>query len=97
VTSTFIEFESTAPLPNQTVTPGVGSLVIFDQAKRWIYVEVNQEVELMLNGHRLPPIVPFLAGDDGKIGPFMHSGIIYSMALANKSTQEARVRIISVE
>jgi hypothetical protein len=97
VTYKWIEFESTAPLPSQTVTPGLGSIVVFDQAKRFIYLETNQEIVLTLNGHAIPAIVPFLAGDNGKIGPWMSSSIIYSMAITNKSTQQARVRVITAE
>ena len=97
VTAKFVEFTSSAPLPSQTVIPGDGSIVVFDQAKRWIYIETNQEVKLTINNVDLPPVIPFLAGDEGKVGPWMSSSIIYSMAITNNSTQQARVRVISVE
>lgn len=97
VTYKFVEFESTAPLPSQDLYPGVGSIVIYDQAKRFIYLETNQEITLTINGKVTPAIVPFLAGDNGKIGPWMTTSIIYSMSIANNSTQQARVRVISVE
>jgi hypothetical protein len=97
VTSKFVEFESSSPLPNQTTIPGDGSMVVFDQAKRWLYLETNQEVQLTINGVSLPPVTPFLAGDDGKVGTWMAASIIYSMVISNNSTQQARVRVISVE
>jgi hypothetical protein len=97
VTYKYIEFESTSPLSTQTVTPGLGSIIIFEQAKRFIYLETNQEIALTINGRLTPSIIPFLAGDNGKIGPWMTTSIIYSMVITNKSTQEARVRVISVE
>lgn len=97
VTSKFIEFESMAPLPSETVVPGVGGVVIFESAKRWLYLETNQEVELVINSETVPPITPFLAGDDWKVGPYMTTSIVYSLVINNKSTQQARVRIIAVE
>jgi hypothetical protein len=97
VTYKFLEFTSTAPLPNQDVYSGIGSIVIYDEAKRFVYIETNQEVALTINGITLPSIIPFLAGDDGKIGPWMSSSIVYSMAITNNSTQQARVRVISAE
>jgi len=97
VTSKFIEFESTAPLPNETVIPGLNGLVIYDSAKRWVYIETNQEVQFVINGETTPAVTPFQAGDEGKIGHFMASSIIYCLEVVNKSTQQARIRIIAAE
>src|ERR1019366_4255306 len=51
VTSSFIEFQSSAPLPTtSSVVPGAGSLVVYASAKQYVYIESDQEVSISLNG-----------------------------------------------
>ena len=97
VTSSFIEFESSSPLALQTVIPGVNSIVVYDSAKRYIYIESNQELDVTINGVTLPSIIPFQSGNNDYPGIFELSSIIYSLSLTNRSTQQANVVVISVE
>jgi hypothetical protein len=97
VTSKFIEFESSAPLPDQTVIPGVGSVAVYNNAKRFYYIETDQEVDVSINGNFVETIVPILAGDSAFPGVKAGTSILYSLAIANNSTQQANVRIITAE
>lgn len=97
VTSTFIEFESSAPLPDQTVTPGAGSLAVYTNAKRFYYLETDQEVDVSINGNVTETVTPFLAGEPSYPGLKAGTSIVYSMVITNNSTQQANVRIITAE
>lgn len=97
VTSKFIEFESAAPMPAQTVIPGVSSFDVYNMAKSFYYLETDQEIEVSINGNTAETITPFQAGDPAFPGIKMASSTVYSMSVTNKSSQSANVRIITVE
>ena len=97
VTSKFIEFYSSAPLPTQTVVPGAGSIIVYDSAKRYLYLETDQEISVTINGLDAVTIIPFKAGDSNYPGIYEISSVVYSLTITNKSTQQASVRIVSVE
>ena len=97
VTSKFIEFESSAPLPDQTVIPGVGSLAVYSNAKRFYYIETDQEIDVAVNGNVIETVTPFQAGDPLFPGIKASSSVVYSLVITNNSTQNANVRIITAE
>lgn len=98
VTSTFIEFQSSAPLPTTSaIVPGAGSLVVYDSAKQYIYIESDQEVSISLNGLNSGVIVPFQAGNRDYPALYEITSVVYSLTITNNSTQQASVRVISAE
>jgi hypothetical protein len=98
VTSTFIEFQSSAPLPTtSSVTPGASSLVIYASAKQYVYIESDQEVAISLNGLNSGVIVPFQAGNRDYPALYEITSVVYSLTVTNNSTQQASVRVISAE
>lgn len=99
VTATRLEFESAAPLADETAVPGTAGLVVYSAAKRFVHVESDQPLAVRYNGdttdnNRLDPWIP---ADDSLIGYDSKVGTVYSLALKNRSTQTANVTFISVE
>jgi hypothetical protein len=99
VTATSIDFISGTTLPPvATVTPGVNGVVVFAEAKSFIALETNQNIDVAINGNEAGfTVEPILAGDPNKVGVFQLTGTVYTLVATNKSTQPATVRVISVE
>jgi hypothetical protein len=99
VTSDAIEFISGTTLPNiASIVPGSNSIVIFSNAKSFVYLETNQRLDVSLNGNSSTfSVEPLLAGDPSKAGVFQLNGTVYTLIVTNKSTQPATVRVISTE
>lgn len=100
VTAGNVEFLSGQILPSiATIVPGLGSVVIYSDAKNYICIESNQNIGLFINGSVTQiPILPLLPGDSDKIGKYEQLGTtIYSLSVINNSTQLATVRIASAE
>jgi hypothetical protein len=99
VTADMLEFVSGTTLPNITsIIPGSNSIVIFSNAKSFIAIETNQNLNISLNGSTASfTVEPLLSGDPNKPGVFQLMGTVYSLMATNKSTQPATVRVISTE
>jgi hypothetical protein len=99
VTDNALEFISGVTLPAVSgVVPGANGVVVFSDAKSFIALETNQNIDISLNGGTVSfPVEPILAGDPAQIGMFQLTGTVYSLIITNKSTQVASVRILSVE
>jgi hypothetical protein len=96
-TSTFFEFASSSPLPSQTFIPGLSSFNIYSSAKRFYYLETDQELDVSINGDSVETVTPFQAGSSDFPGVKMASSIVYSLSVTNKSSVAANVRIVTVE
>jgi hypothetical protein len=99
VTATALEFYSPQILPSiAAITPGTTSLVIYSDAKQFLAIETNQEVDLFINGSATGlPVEPWVAGEATKVGTYHNTGTVYSLSVTNKTTQTATVRILSAE
>jgi hypothetical protein len=99
VTATSIDFVSGVTLPpTSTVVPGLNSIVIFENAKSWIALETDQNINVAINGSITSfTVEPILAGDPNKVGFFQLMGTIYSLNITNKSTLPATIRVLSAE
>ena len=99
VTANALEFISGTTLPNiASIIPGNNAIVVFSNAKSFVYLESDQVIDVALNNSNSSfTIEPILAGDPNKIGAFQLNGTVYSLLILNKSTQPATVRVISVE
>jgi hypothetical protein len=100
VNPAWIEFQSTAPLGAQTgISPTAAGLVIYTAAKRYVYVETDQEVVLRMNGDagnscRLEPIIP---GDKKFVGVFMKLGHVWRLDVVSRSSARANCVVLSAE
>lgn len=98
VTADALEFISGTTLPNiETVVPGANSIVVFSNAKSFVYLETNQVLSISINGGVAFSVEPILSGDPNKVGAFQLSGTVYSLVAQNKTTQPATLKVISVE
>ena len=99
VTANALEFLSgTTVPPIASVVPGVGSIVVFSDAKSWMALETDQNISVSLNGGtKAFDVEPLLAGDPSKVGMFQLTGTVYSLIVTNKSTLPATIKILSAE
>ena len=100
VTSKFVEIISTSPLPTQTgITPGAAGMIFYTDAKSFLYLEVDQEAALRLNGssdnsQRLSPIE---AGNGDRPGVYMKRGPAWSLSIVNRSTVTLNALVMHAE
>lgn len=100
VTPLWIEFSSATPLGNQTgILPTATGLVIYTLAKRFIFIETNQEVVFQINGDtgQFNKITPLVAGCQGQEGTFHKLATVWQLALINKATNVANLTISTAE
>jgi hypothetical protein len=99
VTADSLDFISGTILPPLVdYAPGINSIVVFSNAKSWIALETDQNLDVSINGSSTSfTVEPLLAGDPAKVGVFQLMGTVYSLAVTNKSTVPASIRILSAE
>ena len=99
VTASSLDFVSGTTLPPTAgVVPGLSSIVVFSNAKSWIALETDQNLDVSVNSNLTTfTVEPILAGDPNKVGVFQLNGTVYYLTITNKSTLPATVRVISVE
>jgi hypothetical protein len=96
----WIEFRSTAPLGAQTgILPGAAGLAIYTQAKRFLFVQSDQEIVVRENGdtgntNRVVPVIP---GDKNFPGLHIKIGPVWKLVLVNRSSSRANVMVASAE
>ncbi len=97
-TSNRVDFVSAIPVATETVNPDTG-LMVYNSAKRWIYIESDQEIAVKLNGStdKTNRVTPWSAGDDAFVGTFEKAGTVYSLVIENLSTTVANVFFASAE
>ncbi len=101
VTDSWVEFTSTEKLPlEDDITPTAAGLTIYTNAKRFIYVEADQESVVRLNGdtgntNRLSPRV---VGDLDKMAHMEKWGPVWRLDIINRSNSAVMtINIISAE
>jgi hypothetical protein len=98
VTADSIEFLSGSTLPAvATVVPGSSAVVVYSNAKTYVYLETDQNILVGINGLSSFTVEPILAGDPNKVGKLELTSSVYSLTVTNKSTQTATIRILSAE
>jgi hypothetical protein len=98
VTADAVEFLSGTTLPSvSAVVPGASNVVVFSDARSYVSLETDQNIEVSINGGTAFTVEPILAGDPTKVGVFHLTGTVYSLSILNKSTVTASVRVMSVE
>lgn len=98
VTADAVEFVSGTTLPAvAAIIPGSAAVVVYSNAKTYIYLETDQNISVGVNSLSSFTVEPILAGDPNKIGRFELTSSVYSLVITNKSTQTATIRILSAE
>lgn len=96
VADNFLEFSSTEVLPEEG--PITTQVAVYSSAKRLVYLESDQHVDMILNGVGGNEINP-LADSCGcvKPGMFLRTSLVYSMSVTNDSLSSAKLFFASVE
>lgn len=100
VTSTFFEVESSSALPvTPGNVPGVSGMIFYSDPKNFIYIEVDQEAAIQVNGdtgqsNRLSPIE---AGNPSAPGMYMKRGVTWSLTIVNRSQVTLNAFVIQSE
>lgn len=90
-----IEFYSLSALPTETnVTE---NLRIFNQSKKFIYVESDKKISISINGTNSNTIEPVLLGIKFKSGCFMQNTTMSSAEITNNSQDTAIVTFLTAE
>lgn len=99
-TPSTIYFTSTAPLPSQSnLTYSTDSIIVYSNAKSFIYIESNQTVAIRINGEtgNTNTIDPVQAGRPDLIGFMSKMGLVYSLTIVNLSVSSAVIRYFVAE
>jgi hypothetical protein len=100
VTSTFFEVSSTSPLPPETgITPTAAGMIFYTDAKRFLYLETDQETCIRLNGstdnsQRISPVEP---SNPDAPGVYLKNGPVWSLSVINRSSVTANVNVFHAE
>jgi hypothetical protein len=96
----WVEILSTAPLGAETgIVPGASGLLFYTNAKRFIYIETDQECVVRLNGQTgdETKLVPWVAGKKNLVAEFRMTGTVWKLVLVNKASTTAEAVVISAE
>lgn len=100
-----ILFISTLPIPEETsvayLDPIVNgeSVIFFSDAKKMIYVEVDQDTVIRVNEDTTDAnkVSPFEAGSSSLVGYYNKSGLVYKAEVVNKSVNTVNVLFFVAE
>lgn len=100
VTPTWVEFYTTSPLAvTETAVPGVSGLVIYNNAKNFVYLEYTQACLIQFNGNTSTGEIfePWVAGDDDQTGISVCKGPRWSLVVTNVSQETLKLTYGSAE
>lgn len=97
VTDYYLQFSYAGSLPAEgpIVTEAVA---VYSMAKSMIYMESDQQLELLINGAGSGPvIIPPVSNGTPLLGLYLQNGTIYSLSVTNNSINVANVTLLSSE
>lgn len=99
VADDYIEFFSLDSLPQETgVSNSPAAFSIYRDAKGFIYIESDQDLDIRINGENVTnQIRPLVAGTTRKPGVFMSSASIKSASISNTSQSIANIFYVTAE
>jgi hypothetical protein len=99
VTPNAIEIYSIESLPTESgVSNSPAAILIYSQAKSFVYVESDQKLEIKIDASSQPnELQPMRAGSAGVPGIFMSSASIKSLEITNKSLETATIFYVTAE
>ncbi len=79
--------------------PTLSGLQVYNNAKRWIRIEADQEAVVKVNGDTTTTqkVLPWVAGDVNGTGEYTRAGTTFSLSILNLSLVAATVSVVSVE
>lgn len=96
VTDNYVEFYSTAVLPQETDIISA-DLAVYSQAKNLVYLESNQKATVEINGTQMAAMEPFIINNSKQPGVFMLKASVYSFTVTNNSLDTASCFVATVE
>lgn len=99
-TPTWVDFVSTVPLPEESGLTYVPSTIVFyENAKSFIYLEVSQDASVKLNGDTTDNVLvsPIRAGNCDLPGIFFKWGDTFSCSVTNRSINPLEIRYLTAE
>lgn len=95
VRSNYIEFYSIKALPSESNI--MSDLQIFNNSKRFLFVESDKKISVLIDGLDNGTIEPFAIGTALKPGMFLKNSNMYSASVKNESQETALIYYISAE
>lgn len=90
-----IEFYSDVSIPSESAIQA--SISVYESSKKFIYVESDTKVTVIINNEQMFDIEPFLLGINKKPGLFMLNGSIYSLQVIANPSQIANLFVVTAE
>lgn len=99
VSPNYIEIYSLSAKPTESgISNNPSALLIYRSAKKFVYIESNQKLEVKIDGSATPNgLEPMNAGTTLKPGVFMSSSSMKSLEITNKSQDIAEIFFVSAE
>lgn len=99
VSPDYIEIFSIESLPTESgVSNSPAALLIYRDAKNFVYIESDQKLEIKIDGSTSPnSLQPMRAGTSGVPGVFMSSASMKSLDVTNKSMDTATIFYVTAE
>lgn len=99
VSHDYIEIYSNDSLPSESnISNNPQALSVYTNAKKFIYLETDQSIELVINESLTSHIVePMSSGTCKKQGIFLFTGLVKSLQITNKSELNAKIFYILAE
>lgn len=96
VTANYVEFYSTDALPQESgiLAPTVA---IYSAAKRFVYLEGNQKLGIVVNGTQNDALDPFIVNNSVLPGVFARTATVWSLSVTNNGTAPAKIFVASIE
>lgn len=94
-----IEIYSIEALPTESgVSNSPAAILIYSQAKAFVYIESDQKLEIKIDASAQPnTLEPMRAGTSGVPGVFMSSSSMKSLEVTNKSLETATIFYVTAE
>lgn len=96
VTANTITFFSSAILPQESAIQ-TEAIVAYENAKRLVYIEADQECDIAINGASTDVVQPLIQCATVMRGLFLRTSTVWSLSITNNSTVPANVFVASVE
>lgn len=95
VTDYYVEFYSTASLPEETVV--TNGISIYSNSKTLVYIETTKKIDITYNETQVVRVLPIIDGTTVRPGIFMLNADVYSLSIQNSDAAEAEIFVASVE
>lgn len=96
VAANYLEFSYTGVLPSEGPIT-TQAIAVYEDAKRLVYLEVDQACSLMINGQAAGEVEPLIDGANKYPGIWLNTATIYSLSITNLSVNPASLFLASVE